>query len=459
MPEILPFRAIRYASTEPDISRFIAPPYDVISPADREKLISHSDKNVVLLELPDGSDDPQAADSKYQHAKQLWNEWNEEGTLAQDPAASFYVMEQDFTDLSDKAGTRYTRTSVFCAVKLHDFSEGKVLPHEATLPKALGDRYELLSATEANFSPIFGMYAPTDELDAALKDLIAVAKNGPLIAEGTHILDDTTRLWAVNGTCEEARTFQKLMADTPLLIADGHHRYTVGVAHKKAMHEQLEAAGLEQIEGAPYDYIMMGIVKMDDPGLLVLPYHRAAKAALNFNADEFLTKLSENFEVNIYDGALDLIPKFLQTLPLPSFAFSFPRDSQNAGDKAGRTYVATLKQDVADHIADKIAAGNSDSYRLLDTVVLQNLVLLPLLGIDTTDKKSLERFSFTHNIDDAANISADQADVIILMRAMNLMQIADVSASGDVTPQKSTYFHPKFPSGFLFRNLKKDAAF
>lgn len=459
MPKIAPFRAIRYQSDTPDISPFIAPPYDVISPAERATLISHSPHNVVLLELPDGSSDPQAADSKYAHARDLWNSWLDAHVLDQDDQPAFYLMEQDFTDLSDKAKTRHTRTSIFGAVKLHDFKEGKVLPHEATLPKALGDRYELLHATQANFSPIFGMYAPTDELDQALSDLVAHAKSQSPLSSGAHIKDDVTRLWRIDGTSPEARRFQELMADTTLLIADGHHRYTVGVAHMNAMREKLnlpQANTPQATDEYPFDYIMMGIVKMDDPGLLVLPYHRAAKAALAFDPREFKDRLSQDFDLIGYEGPFDQVPKKLKEFDVPAFAFAFPADAEKG---ASAITLAALKKSVADRIEERIGGEHSRAYCLLDTVVLQNLVLKPLLNIDTTDRKSLERFSFSHDIDGILATPAEQADVILLMRSMNLMQIAEVSASGDVTPQKSTYFHPKFPSGFLFRDLAQDAKF
>ena len=54
MPEVKPFRAVRYdlARTEGDLSRVIAPPYDVLGQADKDRLLAGSDRNIVAIDLP-----------------------------------------------------------------------------------------------------------------------------------------------------------------------------------------------------------------------------------------------------------------------------------------------------------------------------------------------------------------------------------------------------------------------
>ena len=58
MARVRAFRAYTYDRTDPDITSLTAPPYDVISDAQREDLLTRSPYNVVALELPGGGLQP-----------------------------------------------------------------------------------------------------------------------------------------------------------------------------------------------------------------------------------------------------------------------------------------------------------------------------------------------------------------------------------------------------------------
>ena len=259
MAEVRPFRALRYVSDSTDITDLVAPPYDVISPAQRATLIEDSPHNVVLLELPDGSTDPTDPESRYVTGARTLSDWIEQDVLATDDQEAYYVMVQDFTETIAGEKNGFTRIAVFSAVQLHEFADEVILPHEATLPKALGDRYELLTRTEANLSPIFGLYALEDRtpLDALIEHAIA---SGP-IAESTGKVGDKTTLYASYDPSINF-AFTAAMADVPVVIADGHHRYTVAVANAR---EQGVLGDAEH----PAASVMMALVEEEDPGLVV----------------------------------------------------------------------------------------------------------------------------------------------------------------------------------------------
>src|SRR5659263_30516 len=146
MASIAPFRAVVYAADPSgDITPLVAPPYDVIDAPLRARLAAEP-HNVVAIDLPEGSTDPAAPDSRYSRAGELWRRWIEEGVLVTDEAPAVYVLEQSWVH----AGRPVTRRAFIGAVRLHAFDECVILPHERTLPKAIDDRLNLTRACAAN---------------------------------------------------------------------------------------------------------------------------------------------------------------------------------------------------------------------------------------------------------------------------------------------------------------------
>ena len=127
----------------------MAPPYDVISPADREALLRRNDHNVVRLELPDTA----------QTAAQLLHEWRRDGALVRDAEPALWWHEQRFTGPD---GVDRSRAGFFSAVRLSPYEEGRVRPHERTHAHARQGRLDLLRATRTNTSPIFALYDDPD---------------------------------------------------------------------------------------------------------------------------------------------------------------------------------------------------------------------------------------------------------------------------------------------------------
>jgi uncharacterized protein (DUF1015 family) len=184
---------------------------------------------------------------------------------------------------------------------------------------------------------------------------------------------------------------------------------------------------------------MMALVNMDDPDLVVLPYHRIANAAGEFDSVSFFEALGEAFDVTEPPSGHPATE--LQSAPRTAFLVR---------TKDGTTRIATLREDVDPAVA--IPGPGSDAWKTLDVVVLQQLVLGPLLGIDPGCAQALERLSFAKDAH-AALAAADSHDVVFIMNATRMSQLRAVSLAGETMPQKSTYFHPKLPSGLVFRSL------
>lgn len=428
MSLVRPFRARMYRH-EPgaDLSALAAPPYDVVSAEDRAALLARDPHNVVALELPDGPLDPDVPGNRYETGAATWQRWHDEGVLVEDDSPAIYVVEQSW----EHEGRHVRRRGFVAAVRLHPFSDGVVLPHERTLPKAISDRLNLTRSTAANLSQVFGLFSdPAGETDPLFDTAIGTEVDcSATDAEGV-----VSRMWAVRdaGAIEAIST---IVGSRSIFIADGHHRYTTALAYRDERRAADAAAGLSPVDPA-YDYVMMTLVNMDDPDLVVLPTHRLARAEGAFDAAAFWAGLATHFDVTDITGSpADAIARAGRTAMVVRTA-------------DGTMRLAAVKEGT--DTADVIVGDHSAAWKRLDVAILQELILKPLLGIDPEVPATLDRLSFAKKESDAL---ASDADVAFLLAATRMDQLREVALAGETMPQKTTYFYPKLASGLLMRSL------
>jgi uncharacterized protein (DUF1015 family) len=228
--EIKLFRALRYDEREAGpLESLVAPPYDVISPAEREQYLARSPYNVVHLTLPDSEDE----------AARAFADWQRDGVLVQDSEPAAWALSQDYVGPD---GVARTRNALVVALKLEPYDRRIVLPHERTHSGPKEGRLRLLHATRAELEPIFLLHkGPPLELPDRAPDLAV---------EGA-------RLWRLDSLP---------LDDTgQLLIADGHHRYETALA----FHDQ---------EGSRESaHMMVALVSTRERGLTIFPTHRIAR--------------------------------------------------------------------------------------------------------------------------------------------------------------------------------------
>jgi uncharacterized protein (DUF1015 family) len=431
MARVRPFAAFRYGSSERDVSALTAPPYDVISPEQRESLLAIEPHNVVALELPEGALDPAAEHNRYEHGAAIWTAWRDQGVLLKDAEPAIYVLEQRFVH----EGRPVRRRAFILEVGLEPFEAGIVLPHERTLPKALGDRFELIKSTAANLSQIFGLFDDESGVTNALFDR---ATDSEPISTATDADGVESLLWSVADPGFSAEV-QASLADKRIFIADGHHRYSTALAYRDFRREQPHAAG--RPSDPAYDYVMMALVNMEDPELLVLPTHRVADAVGPFDADAFWAALAVSFAVEILPTAYG--PSALEELVGPSYIVKVRGD-----EKLRRV---RLRDEV--DLDEAITAQRSSAWKHLDVAVLQELVLEPLLGIHPDRPETMDRLWFFKD-PTAALRASDEHDAVFLMRPTSMEQLREVATGGETMPQKSTYFFPKLLSGLVLRDAE-----
>ncbi len=433
MARVRTFHAWRYAADTIDITALTAPPYDVISADQRAALAALDPHNVVGLELPPGPLDTSEPDNRYENGRANWQRWTSDGTLVRDETASLYVVEQRF----ELAGTSVSRRAFVVEVGLEPFDAGVVIPHERTLPKALGDRFELIKASGANFSQVFGLFDDVGcETDAAFDAVMATEP----VAVATDADGVVSTVWRLDDDAVAAQ-LSEFMASRRIFIADGHHRYTTALAYRDYRREKALSAGETPPSDPAYDWVMMALVNMDDPDLAVLGYNRIVDGPVGFDPAVFKQALSEHFELS------ELAPGHpgaaLDGHDRPAFLVRTTADE--------RPLLAVLRENV--DVTSAIEGDHSPAWKSLDVAVLQELVLWPLLGVHPDRPETLERLSFTKDAH-AAFKAVGEHDVAFVLRPTRLDQLRAVSLSGETMPQKSTYFYPKLLSGLVFRSAE-----
>lgn len=225
MPDVRPFRAVRYARPGATVT---APPYDVIDAQAAEELRGRDPHNVVHL----------TAEQDEAVAAERLRSWLADGTLVRDETPAVWFLEQEFVGPD---GLARRRNGVVASLRVEPYSTGAVLPHERTHAAPLEGRLRLVRATRTQLEPIFLLYEGPPPLARP-------AGEPDLDVEGT-------RLWRLDGD----RGVTAFFAERQLLIADGHHRYEAAVAFAAE-------------DGA--DRMLVVLVSADDPGLEVFPTHR-----------------------------------------------------------------------------------------------------------------------------------------------------------------------------------------
>lgn len=445
MSEIRPLRGIRYATsaTAPDLTTRLAPPYDVLDERDKQALLARDPYNFVKLDLPHTPPKAAGPPGVYAEAARQLRAWLAEGVLVHDNAEALYVYHQTFTH----AGRQYTRKMFFARLRLEPLGAGSVFPHEQTFGGPKEDRLALTKATAANLSPIFALYPDTENVIAQrLEQTLA----GPPLARGQ--LDDTdNQLWAVadRGAIDAVA---RLMADRPLYIADGHHRYGTALLYRDWI-ASMQSAGAAsdapaasgQQAGAPLppdhpaNFVLTVLCAMDDPGLLILPTHRVLPGvtltaeALKYTPETEVAHL-------LADGADDAIARLAKFGPQALGLW-------NASDQS---FYMVRPQEPG--LLDKLAPDRTPAWRRLALAFLHAYLIERLIPEKLTDGKPAE-VQYLKDASAAVELARQTGGTAFLMQPTTMDELRAVCGAGDLMPQKSTFFYPKLASGLVVNPL------
>jgi uncharacterized protein (DUF1015 family) len=359
MADVKPFRAVRYSGAAGPLADLVAPPYDAVGDAERAQLFTRSPYNVIHVTLPESADE----------AGNLYRAWLADGILEEDDEQAAWLVVEDYVGPD---GVARERRGLAVSLAAEPYSAGSVLPHERTHPRIREERLRLLRAIRVQPEPIFLLTDAPLDLD--------VPERAP------DLEVDGTRLWRLPKLDGAA------LAESELLIADGHHRYESTVD----LGAELGPAGAR---------IMALVVSVDDPGLHVFPTHRVFAGRPDLLGTQGGERCAD------FDEARALL----------------------AGEPFERSAAVAYRRGSVE-----LLRGSGGE-----------------LDVELVDAYGLDGIRYTPRAAEAAELVDDgDADVAFLLRAPRVEDVFAVARRGERMPPKSTYFFPKPLSGLLFHPVE-----
>ncbi|MFC2013058.1 DUF1015 domain-containing protein [Chloroflexota bacterium] len=431
MAEIFPFRGIRYnQSLINDLSAVICPPYDIINPQAEAELRGRSKYNFIRLEMPRDT-----AEDKYTHAAAILERWLEQDVLKPDRKPAVYLYDHCFSC----QGKEYTRRSIITSVRLEGWDKGVVRPHEGILTRPKDDRLKLLGALKANTSPILTLFEDCGRQIASV--LAEAEQKQPAVtlssADGeSHSIRPVTEKRIIN-------RISACLADWPLYIADGHHRYESALAYRR----ERRAAASSVSGDEPFNFVMMALTDFADPGLIVLPPHRLVRGISRADLGRLLDKLKVFFAVktlplnkpDVWQRVDKLLSEESDRICLALFGLA-----------ADKIHVLQLRDLTA--ASRMMPHFHSELYQWLDVCIVDHVILENMLGVDSDSGR--QDLTYSCSRQDAVDSVLDgEYQLAFLLRPVKPKVIKAFADAGDRMPRKSTYFYPKLPSGLILRRL------
>lgn len=420
MTDVRPFRALTYDPSCVDLSKVLVPPYDVVSAEDRELFYARDPHNAIRLELTRRVDDEATTD--YSEVRETLDAWCREGVLRRDAEPALYALRQSFTAPD---GKRYTREGFFALLRLEDYERRVVRPHERTLAGPKADRLKMLRAARANLSSVFLLY---EDREQTLPPLLAPAFEAPLAEAG----DDAGAVHTLArlGDAERVAAVQAFLAERPVVIADGHHRYETALAYR----DEERARGAADPDGGP-EWILAYFANAYAPGSLLLPIHRLVQKGSMPTDAAWRERLPGWSEQRVPVEAPEAIPSLLAAHLEPL------RDRHAfAADDASGTLRVFSRPRVGDELTVRVIHREviEGVFGLDEAAVRDGAIAYPKSAVQT-----------------ARDVRAGRGAVALYLDALGPDDVFRVTAAGEVMPQKSTFFYPKLPSGLVFRTLEE----
>lgn len=413
MATVIPFRAAHYNLDRygREITRFVAPPYDVIDRAMEWKL---KDDRLNITHVTLGGED-----DAYRVAARRLQRWLEDEVLVCESDECFFVYEQTFTSPD---GSPRIRSGISGLVRLEDFSEGIVMPHEKTIPRHKADRLELMRAVSGDIEQIFLLY---DDPTGKLESLLAETRKNDAEMVFTDIDGVRHRILRISDPAK-VETIRRSFEHAKLLIADGHHRYETALAYRRELREKDCPQGV-----AACDYVLATLVSFRNPGLVVYPTHRLVQKVDPALLRALPKKLEHEFELRKCDGAGELA-KAVENSRILAFG------------------VWILDPETYIFATPKEARGSVNPIEDLSVWIVQEKVLKKLLGysdnmLDT--KVNIEYVKGTRPTRELMESGEFQA--CFFVKPPSIDQVMAIAQTGQKMPHKSTYFYPKIWSGAL----------
>ena len=417
MAIIKPFKGIKYRTDENlDISSKIAPPYDIIDAKLQTDLYIKDPDNIVRIIL--GKQDPNEDNLIYERASGYYNNWIKNEIMQIDNEDAVYIWDQKFSINH----INYNRRALIVKVKSESSSKNDIIPHELTIDDSIKDRLKLFNQLNAQFSQVFSLY---DDNDNSIKKIIKKNIKEPILeADFDGVYNELFKIKSKKIIKDIIKKFK----DKKIYIADGHNRYETTIRYHNLKNQN--------------GYCLMSLIPINDPGLIILPSHRALKSKLS----NFITlqKLEKNFIIE--KKPFSDWPNILNQINgiKANHVFGF------ANRKLGMSGILRPLEKLN---YSSLWEEYSKSWKMLDVSALHAFVFNNIFKINK--EKVFDNDHIYYSNDEKACIDKLDQDFnwVFFMRPTNIKQMIKIADSGEIMPPESTFFYPKFLSGFIGSKL------
>ena len=399
MARIFPIKGIMYNSElDNDLGKFLCPPFDVVDDNDKNKLYGISEFNVIRLENGKSFISDHNDENKYTRSSKFLDEWLSKSILVKDNEESLFILEEIF----ENNNKHISRSSLICNVKVEDYENRIVLPHEKTREKQKKDRFELMKNTKAVFSPIMSMI---EDKNKKFMQFMQDEKISDPYISGEIPFMHKFNLWKINDK-DKISYATSLVKDEKIFIADGHHRYETSLNYKQF--------------DSKVDKRIMNIFSSHDKGLLLFGYSRAIKNLNKKNLDDLIQELSNKFSVKEINWEESLI-----------------------------NWNQSTEEIILMEYKDKIFTLDK-GVETISTYEKLHSVFDDLLGKENV----INHIEYIHdNVSLKKKIKNNEIQLSFSMNALSKEYFLNCVSEGKLLPPKSTLFYPKLPTGLVIQYL------
>ncbi len=435
MAEIRPFRGVCYNQRlVKDLSRVICAPSDIITPKLQRELYRRSEYNFVRLDaavLQPEEDE----DSKWQRAFATMEDWLDKGILQIDDVPAIYLHDYYFTHL----GKEYMRRGIIAIVRLEEWDRMIIRRHERIIPELKKARFSQIRNMKAGTSPLLAFF---EDQEGQVYSLLSAAKLGKPIIDLSTNTEGRHNVWAITEP-ELIGQICGRLAEKPLYLADGHHRYEGALAYRAERHASCPSLSRDD----PCNFVLMTLSSASELGMIVRPFHRLIRGMPESVLDGLLTGLKTFFEVE--EWSLD-VPDVWQKVDSLLTKVDPDKPDEVAmvlfGLASDRLIVLRVSDFAA--ISGAMLASQSELYKRLDVSIADEVIIKKLLQITGGEKDKLLAFSNDRS-DAVQEVLSGKYQLALLLRASTIEQIINISDAGETMPAKSNRFYRKTPTGFI----------
>lgn len=443
MANIKPFRGYRYNSEKIEsLGSVVSPPYYNMNKEDKDALYEKSKYNSVRLFSGKKFEEDTPENNTFTRAKDFLDKWIEEDVLVRDEEPVIYMYEQTI----DMSGTLYSNTSFVALVELEDIGSGVIMPCEKLHEVSMGDRYELLAATNADISMINCLYV---EQEKDLYNLMnELREEKPDVEFSSEFSSDGVvqqRLWKISYK-PTIDFIVEGFKDMPLYITDGQTRYETCLKYRNYM----KANNPNHTGNEPYNFMMMSLSNSNSDGLVALPVHRGVKTPKKFSEALFIANAQDHFKVEkiIVDSNDE---SFVQTM-VKQIA-TVKSETRIAAYCGGDYFYRMVLQDT-DYIKKEVYPEMSKEYCRLDLVALNKLIIDDVLRIGEDKYEEFVTPSRSYNACYRGVENGDY-DIMFVLNPTKVEQIRNITAVGERLPEMTVSVYPK-PSVGVIINVKDE---